>query len=488
MTRPAFAGYHPALYWNKPMERYTAENRNNYGADWKTATGEQKRNRIMDGFRGYGKYSIGKFARGAAKIGSRAAMGYLTGGVPGAIMGGMSGFGDYSGGDTSANQIIEQGDAPPPLQVNGTQDLSGDIYIARREFVQNITVQSSGAGTSGFQIIEFPLNPGLTTTFPWLSQLAQNFILYDFEGLIFQYVPTSGQYGSANSNALGKVVFCTQYDPDAPPFTSAVQMENYDYSNSCQPGDKMIHGVETARKQGTLNNYYIRTGTSAKDKTFTDLGTFYVATEGIYQGQSGTAVVGELWVTYRIKLSRANLYGSLLGLNVDGDNHWGRANLTNPFGDTNAYISSNSTLANSFNLTTSATTMAAKASNSIGGSWSAPSRTRFIYTFPTNIVQGSYMIAVSIVTVNNTDISFSPGPAATNAITSETTFNDNFGAVLRRNCGSTASENILMYNIHVKVAAPGNLVATVTFNTSVNIPDQAVINCIVTQISDSILK
>ncbi len=59
---------------------------------------------------------------------------------------------------------------------------------------------------------------------------------------------------------------------------------------------------------------YVRTAASTKAKSFTDLGYFVVGTEGIPFAAAGTQILGELWVTYRVKLSRANLYNSLLGL------------------------------------------------------------------------------------------------------------------------------------------------------------------------------
>jgi hypothetical protein len=64
---------------------------------------------------------------------------------------------------------------------------------------------------------------------------------------------------------------------------------------------------------------YVRTGPSAKDLVFTDIGNFYIATEGVPFAAAGTQIVGELWVTYRIKLSRANITSGLLAADVAQD-------------------------------------------------------------------------------------------------------------------------------------------------------------------------
>jgi hypothetical protein len=146
--------------------------------------------------------------------------------------------------------------------------------------------------------------------------------MYKLEGLMFQYKPTSGE-GAGVSNQLGKIIMATDYDPMADPFINSVQMENYQYSQSTKPSLPMKHGVETDPKQGITDMKYVRTGVSARDKSFTDYGLFQIATEGIPIHGNTLGVVnnniGELWVAYKVRLSRANLYSSLLGLAIKND-------------------------------------------------------------------------------------------------------------------------------------------------------------------------
>ena len=222
----------------------------------------------------------------------------------------MIGWGDYS--NPQANQLVHSANSTQPLQVNvDPNNLSGDVYIEHREFIQNI-FSGTGATYSAFKIDAFDINAGLSNTFPWLSQLAQNFTLFKFEGLIFEFRPTTGESGGS-TNILGKMIMATQYDPDADPFTSSLEMENYDYSQSAKPASCMIHGVETETKQSFSENLYVRTGASNKSKIFTDLGTFQIASEGI--PTTSSQQLGELWVTYKIKLSRSRLYSSLANNN-----------------------------------------------------------------------------------------------------------------------------------------------------------------------------
>lgn len=130
-------------------------------------------------------------------------------------------------------------------------------------------------------------------------------------------------------------MMATNYDPDAPDWLNSVQLMNYDYSSSTKPSVGMVHGVETANKQQAVNMMYIRTNNdTTKSRVFTDLGNFYVCTEGVPFTAAGTQILGELWVTYRIKLSRAALYQSMLGLNQPFDYYTGVSTAASMFGTT----------------------------------------------------------------------------------------------------------------------------------------------------------
>lgn len=233
-------------------------------------------------------------------------------------------IGDYSQMPIQTNQLIK-GSGQHPLMVNSGSDRTGDIYIHHREYLGPVTASATltasatagvtTPGQSTFNVQSYPINAALQSVFPWLSQIARNFTFYEFEGLVFEYRPTSGEYGNLQTNALGKVIMATQYDPDAAYFPSSQQMENYDYATACKPAEHMIHGVETKIKQRLPNMLYTRTGTSTKDAVLTDLGEFQIATEGVplsvIGGTAGATLVtvniGELWVSYKVRLSRANI-------------------------------------------------------------------------------------------------------------------------------------------------------------------------------------
>lgn len=343
--------------------------------------------------------------------------GMLAGGGPGAAAGytageGLSkafGWGAYrfrgkgaysrSGkAGTVGNQLMGY---DKPITVNSSNDETGDIFMSHREFVGNVYASVTGDGTasstrlSSFTISAYDINAGLTQSFPWLSQIAQCFTMYELQGLVYEYRPTSGDFGSTGSNALGKVIMATQYDPDAADFLSAIQMENYDYANSAKPSEHMLHGVETSSKQSATKMLYIRTGPTQRDKIFTDVGTFQIATEGVPIVASATsgvvtsAVIGELWISYRIKLSRAQLTGSYLGNQIPLDIHVGQSASAALF-DT-ACLPAYTSYYGSF----TSTYMQKKLTNTIGSTVrniSSSGLQQITITLPTNIVTGFYAI------------------------------------------------------------------------------------------------
>lgn len=195
----------------------------------------------------------------------------------------ITGYGDYT---VAANTLTK----PSPVPDFGTQS----IRVTHKEFLGNIY------GSDNFVFTTYPLNPGVSKTFPWLAGIARNYQQYHINGLIFQYVSTSAfALGSTNS-ALGKVMMATNYNAEDPPFSSTVQMLATQFSNYCRPADSIMHAIECAPAETPNKVYYIRTDISedAKDLRLSDIGFTQVGTEGM----QSTGEVGGLWVSYDITL------------------------------------------------------------------------------------------------------------------------------------------------------------------------------------------
>lgn len=205
----------------------------------------------------------------------------------------VTGFGDY---DIENNSLLEGGMSPPEI-VNSVQN--NGVIIRHREYIKDIFASEA------FELASFDLNPGITTTFPWLSGVASAYEQYSFRGLIFEIKSLSSDavLSTAASSALGSVMMATSYNVLDPNFATKSQMLNYEFANSAKPSLDFIHPVECAPHLTSVDTMYIRTGSlpPEADQRLYDLGNFQVATVGM---QASTGIVGELWATYEIFLTK----------------------------------------------------------------------------------------------------------------------------------------------------------------------------------------
>ncbi|QXP08564.1 MAG: putative capsid protein [Arizlama virus] len=489
--------------------RGSTYSRNLYGDSWANSNATQRRERLLTGYKGRGDYASWKpFLQKWVPKGSLSAVGGYFGGGLGRAVGSAAssylgwgkykrknyrGRGDY-GGDAGGNQIMA-GSTSTPLTVNASDDLSGDIYFSHREFLGNVTAKGGVGNISPFDIVTYPLNVGLTTTFPWLSQIANQFELYELQGCIFEYRPTSGELGATGTNSLGKVVMATNYDPDADAFGSTVQMENYDYANSCKPSEHMSHGIETANSQRATTMLYVRNGPSIKDRVFTDIGNFYIATEGLPITAGTTSNLGELWVTYRVKLSRAQLFTNILGNSVSQDDFVGASTgAGSQVSNTATYFASQPSVLSRYVIGTS-TQYWKRNTNTIGGTLSSTAPISCYYDFPPNIVGGLYRFNVygiydgaapagpyvNTVTVSNGSLEYPVGIIDSGAVTTYGTSTNGFQS-------TAAGSRSFGGEFYVSVKAPGNTICNVfiAFNIAPGAAFHTVVR--VTQVSTSILK
>jgi len=208
----------------------------------------------------------------------------------------LTGSGAYT---VKSNSIIHgQGlssGGPPVFSTNGRTN----IIVCRREFVRNIA--SSG---SAFNITSFILNP-TSGLFPWLADVATNFELYRFHGIVFEFKATTGMAISSSNAAMGSVILATRYNALSSQFTSQQQMEEYEYSTSTAGYVSALHPVECAPFENALSELYTDPGYASGDPRMSLMGVFDVATIG----QQAASTLGELWVTYHVELIRPRMFG-----------------------------------------------------------------------------------------------------------------------------------------------------------------------------------
>jgi len=192
------------------------------------------------------------------------------------------------------------------------------IRVTHREFIGNVT------GTTAFAVAnQIPLNPGLNTSFPWLSNVANNYEQYRVNKMRFEYLTRTG------TNVPGSVLLAPDYDVlDAAPLSEAV-MSNYEDIAEDAPWKDNCCVLRPAAMHAIGPKKFVRSGpVAASDQKTYDVGNFFLATV------DGTAVSwGKLWVEYDISFFVPQLNPSgppiFLGGIVFGG---GTLNAANPLG------------------------------------------------------------------------------------------------------------------------------------------------------------
>lgn len=246
----------------------------------------RKAGRVVGGMLG-SKWGAGKLGSMAGeKLGS-----YLH------YIGKMFGSGDYV---TSAQQVKQNtlvNSSQIPQFVNGKHA----TRIQHREYIGDIFSGSLTSGASVFNRQDFPINPGMLQTFPWLSSVCgPNWQQHRINGMVFEYRSGSADALNSTNTALGYVIMATDYDSADRVFADKQSMENTEFAVSCRPACSMIHAIECAKRQTPINEQYVRFAAppANADIRLYDLGRFSIATIGM---QAANVNLGELWVSYDIE-------------------------------------------------------------------------------------------------------------------------------------------------------------------------------------------
>jgi hypothetical protein len=253
------------------------------------------------------------------------------------------------------------------------------ITVRHKEFICSIS------GSSAFNVQRFFLiQPGDTITFPWLSGLATKFQQYRIKGMVFHYVPTSGSAVSSTNSALGTVMIQTSYRAgDTAPASKAEMMNEY-WASEAAPNEAFCHPIECDPKENPFSVHYVRTKPVPTNDSplLYDLGVTWVAV----QGQQGNNVLGDLWVTYEVELSKPVIESSVTGPVL------------------NAYLTYSSPATGNWFGSPTLTATGDLAVQTSGNSM----------TFPKGVV-GDYLITINIsATTNFTAVDLGAAPTLTN--------------------------------------------------------------------------
>lgn len=237
------------------------------------------------------------------------------------------GSGDYS---VSSNSLVAKAASGtiPSMHREGQS-----IIVRHKEFITEVR------GAVNFTVRkELLINPGLPTTFPWLSGIASQYSEYKIRGMVYHYVPTSGTAVSSTNPALGSVMLQTSYRASEDVATSKIEMLNEYWSSESVPSQEFCHPIECDPKENPFNIQYIRTGylPATENQLMYDLGRTTVAVTG---QQVDDKVLGDLWVTYEIELKKPVLTNAN-NTNIYGYSAYNNSGISSAlaFGSTGTYV------------------------------------------------------------------------------------------------------------------------------------------------------
>jgi len=233
----------------------------------------------------------------------------------------LHGSGDYTVGpppeDISANTLVKPLAAP---QVPFMHSSEQGVRVTHREYIMDVSIGTFASPWTQQLVI----NPGDARMFPWLSQIARNYTQWIPMGMAFEMKSTVMPGVASVTPQYGTFTMATNYDVYAPLFgNDRVRMLNHFFANSGGPTDTQLHLVECAPDQTPLKVMFIRQGNTfgveskvegilTYDSTLTydarlyDLGRLELL--GINSpAAASTYVVGELWVSYDILLTKPQI-------------------------------------------------------------------------------------------------------------------------------------------------------------------------------------
>lgn len=170
----------------------------------------------------------------------------------------------------------------------------GSLVMTHIELIDTITSAKSTSGTNGFNIVGYHVNAGIKSSFPFLHALAQNYKTYEFSNLSYSYI------ARGNYSKDGAVMFHAEYDPSVSPPENRIEFLNRSNAVEAQVFKNITYSLKNKdmKKEYT---HYVRIGPLNDDQ---DVKLYDVANIWFgYEGTSPSTILGDIFVTYTVKLS-----------------------------------------------------------------------------------------------------------------------------------------------------------------------------------------
>lgn len=227
---------------------------------------------------------------------------------------GLIGRGAYAAAESGGSRVLSNdlmgGGAVPSFGEGGSiGGAEGSLTIRHAEYIGNILGNSYVSGSSGpvnqFQNTTFAINPALETTFPWLSQVAQNYDEYTMISCVYTYRTMVTDF-AANSGQVGQVYMAAQYNNNDTPFQTTRAFLDYASAVSGKTSQTIMMGLECDPSKISMpGGKYTRTGPALPgvDLNTLDSGILNIAVVGTPESYANQ-IMGQLWVSYVVQVRK----------------------------------------------------------------------------------------------------------------------------------------------------------------------------------------
>jgi len=216
----------------------------------------------------------------------------------------IQGLGEYTVRKNSLVSAIDMGMDPPRVR---NTNMGEATVVNHREYLGDLlTGPDDGTGKSAFtlQNAGYILNPGNSTTFPFLAKIATQFQEWEARGIIFELKSLCSDF--ASSLALGSMFGASEYNVLHPAPTTKVQLENMEYASSAKPSKSIIIPIECDPRNDVATHLYVAKDNEylGGDKRLYDLSKVYL---GSYGCPNFNKPIAEIWVSYEIALFKPEI-------------------------------------------------------------------------------------------------------------------------------------------------------------------------------------
>lgn len=152
-------------------------------------------------------------------------------------------------------------------------------------------------GSAGFSLTSFPINPGLSQTFPWLSEIAKNFEFYRFLSFRVRSIPKSNDF------AKGSVIIAPEYDSNESDPKTLVDLLAYDEAKETSVRQNSGCTFSVRRMHANNGDKFVRTGPIRPDLLPSrDCGRILIGLDGQTGNDDVGAAVVSIWIDYTLEL------------------------------------------------------------------------------------------------------------------------------------------------------------------------------------------